>query len=251
MPGDAWLVWSAQGERASHRVAMPASLATEPHEGEFSHQEERNYAITLPRLARSISYRVESGSVKSPRYTVNVVEPPAVTEIKARVEPPAYTKIPAAPAADASRIEAFEGSRVTLEIKASRAVRSIEVEWPVGAGERESAKAEKMAAERRKRRPRDGSIAVQATRSGPYSVSLCDELGITSRADLPRRVIVRADAAPVVAVRGPEGASEVSSKDTLGLAIAARDDVAVASVELHYAIERRDSASDKGSDGAR
>ena len=85
----------------------------------------------LPRLARSISYQVESGSVKSKRYTVKVVEPPAVALINARVEPPAYTKLPAGPAPDPSRIEAFEGSRVTLEIKATRAVRSIEVEWPL------------------------------------------------------------------------------------------------------------------------
>ena len=137
---------------------------------------------------------------------------------------------------------------MTLEIKASRAVRTIEVEWPVGIGEGESAKAEKMAAEVGSE-GRNGSLAVAATCSGPFSVSLRDELGITSRADLPRRVIVRADAPPVVAVRVPEGASVATSKDTVGLAIAARDDVAIASVELHYTIERSDSASGEGETG--
>ena len=247
-PGEAWLLWSAAGERTSHRVAMPAVSERESREGSAFHREGRQFAIAIPRLARSITYHVESGSVKSPRYTVSVVEPPAVAEITARVQPPAYTKRPEALAADPTRIEAFEGSRVAFEIKASRAVRSIEVEWPVGTGEGESAKAEKMAAAVESD-GRSGSLAVEASRSGPFSVSLCDDLGIKSRADLPRAVIVHADAPPVVAVRGPEEASEASPKDTLGLAIAARDDVAVASVELHYTIERNNSASGAGDAG--
>jgi hypothetical protein len=242
VPREAWLHWSAEGERVSHRVAMPVVPGKQTGDGSASMKSARDYAVTLPRLARSISYHVESGSVKSPRYLVTVVEPPAVVAISARVEPPAYTKLPAVVAADASRIDAFEGSRVTLDIKASRAVRSIEVEWPVDAVESESATSAKVAAVLRNR-GEGGSVTVDATRTGAYSVSLCDELGIASRADEPRRVVVRADAPPVVAVRGPEGVKDVSPNDTLGLAIAARDDIAVASVELHCAIDRGDSSS--------
>ncbi len=246
VPGEAWLEWSALGEHAVHRVALPAATEPESHEDSsaHSHQAGRRYAIVLPRLARSISYQVASVSVKSKQYTVKVVEPPAVAEIKARVEPPAYTKRPAASALDPSRIEAFEGSRVTLEITASRAVRSIEVEWPQGNDEGEASTAGKLAATLElESGGRGGKLSVEAVRSGPYTVSLCDGLGILSRPEPLRRVIVRADAPPVVAVLGPEDAGEASANDSVGLAIAARDDVAVASVELHYTIERRDSAA--------
>ena len=242
VPEAAWLNWSAEGDRASHRVAMPVAPANGSHVASTSTGSERDYAITLPRLARSIWYRVESGSAKSPLYNIKVVEPPAVGAIVARVEPPAYTKLPATVAADASRIDAFEGSKVTLAINASRVVRSIEVEWPVAAVDAESAQAGRFAAGI-ETSGRGGSLAVDAVRSGPYAVWLRDEHGITNRPDQPRRVNVRADAAPVVVVRGPEGGGGVSPNDTLGLAIAARDDVAVASVELHYAIERKDSSA--------
>ncbi len=210
--------------------------------GPSARQSTRDYAITLSRLARSISYRVQSGSVKSPLYTVTVLEPPAVAEIAARVEPPAYSKFPTRLAADSSRIEALEGSKVTLEIKASRPVRSIEVEWPVEPAQSDAAATRRIAV-RQETLAREGSVTVEAVRSGPYSVSMSDELGIASRPDSPRRVVVRADAPPVVAVRGPEGVRDSSANDTLALAIAARDDIAVASVELHYAIDRASSSA--------
>ena len=117
-------------------------------------------------------------------------------------------------------------------------------------GEGESAKAVKLAATL-ERGGGGGKLSVEAVRSGPYAVSLSDELGISSRPEPLRQVIVRSDAPPVVAVRGPEDASEASSNDTVGLGIAARDDVAVASVELHYTIERRDSASGDAENGHR
>ena len=92
----------------------------------------------------------------------------------------------------------------------------------------------------------EGSVTVVAARSGPFAVSLRDPLGIASRPDQPRRVVVRADAPPVVAVRGPDGVSDVSPGDTLRVGIAARDDIAVASVELHYDVTRGDSSKDGG-----
>jgi hypothetical protein len=248
VPEEAWLHWSAEGEGASHRVVMQAAPAKDSPVGSTSTRSAREYAITLPRLARSISYQVESGSVKSPLYHIKVVEPPAVAAIAARVEPPAYTKLAATVAADASRIDAFEGSKVTLDIKASRGVRSIEVEWPVATVEAESSQAVRTAAILESG-GRGGSLAVEAVRSGPYAVWLRDEDGLTNRPEQPRRVVVRADAAPVVVVRGPLGGGGVSPNDTLGVAIAARDDVAVASVELHYAIERTDSSAGDAESG--
>ena len=238
VPEDAWLVWSADGEHESHRLAMPGLKRNESATGSPSAKSSRDYAITLPRLARSISYRVESGSVQSRRYRVKVVEPPSVAAISARVEPPAYAKLPAAPSADATRIEAFEGSKVTLDIQASSEVGSIEVDWPVGSAESPSPGGMRFSAGLSSG-SRAGSIELKASRSGSFAVWLRDESGILSRPDQPRRLIVRPDAPPSLAVRGPENGMHVSSTDTLGLAIAARDDIAVASAELHFTIERK------------
>jgi hypothetical protein len=243
LPAEAWLHWSGEGETAIHRVPMPVMSSNDSAKTPASTSRAREFAVTLPRLARSLFYRVESGSIKSPQYEITVVEPPSVAAITARVEPPAYTKRPATTIADGSRIEVFEGSRVTLDIKASRPVRSIEIEWPSGTAD--TSEGEKRTASLAEN-GQNGSVTVVATRSGPFTVALSDSVGIASRPDQPRRVIVRADAPPVVAVQGPDGVSDVSPSDTLRVGIAARDDLAVASVELHYDVVRGDSAGDGG-----
>ena len=256
VPGEAYLEWAAEGEATIHRVPMPAAAAQEldgdrkatSSSGSPSAASEsasaRDFAITLPRLARSIWYRVASGNVKSPRYAVTVVEPPSVAAIAARVEPPEYTRLPVTVVTTASRIAAFEGSKVILDIKGSRPVRTIEVSWPVGAAESvaELARAGKFVASLDESGG-SGSVTVEAVRSGPFAVTLADRLGILSGPDEPRRVVVRADLPPIVGVRGPDGVQDAGPKDTLGVAVAARDDIAVASVELHYTIERGDSSA--------
>ena len=194
----------------------------------------------LPRLARTITYRVVSGSVSSPHYRVTVVEPPAVAAITARVEPPAYTKLPVAVDREATRLEAFEGSRVTLDIESTSPVRSIEVNWPVEGVE--SAAGQTLSATLTETL-RGGSVAALAARSGPFAVSLCDQLGIASRPEAPRRLVVRADQPPTVMVRGAEGITDIGPNDAVALGIAARDDIAVDSVELHYEVERRGSSA--------
>ncbi len=55
--------------------------------------------------------------------------------------------------------------------------------------------------------------------------------------------MVRADQPPTVVVRGAEGITDIGPNDTLALGVAARDDIAVDSVELHYEVERRGSSA--------
>ncbi len=91
---------------------------------------------------------------------------------------------------------------------------------------------------------RSGRATLVAGATGPYSVALRDEHGLEDRPEPPRRVVVRADAPPVVAVRGGAEAQEARPDDVLAVAVSARDDVAVASVEVHYEIRRAGSAAE-------
>ena len=160
------------------------------------------------------------------------------------VEPPAYTRLAVANLADPSRIDAWEGSRVTLNVTASRPVTAIDVVWPAAV---ENAKAtpatpgSRKVAATRSADGKSGTATLAAEASGSFAVTLRDAHGLNSRpeAEAARRVIVRFDAAPVVALAGPDAAHESSPADVLTLRVAARDDVAVASVELHYTIDRR------------
>ena len=62
-------------------------------------------------------------------------------------------------------------------------------------------------------------------------------------------MVVRPDAPPTVALAAPDEFKETSPDDDLTIAVAARDDVAVASAELHYMIER-DQASTSPTSGS-
>ena len=82
------------------------------------------------------------------------------------------------------------------------------------------------------------SATVVAEASGPFALRLRDEYDLVNKPEAARRVVVRPDAPPTMAVAAPDEFKETSADDFLTLAIAARDDVAVASAELHYTIER-------------
>jgi hypothetical protein len=239
-PESAWLEWTAEGDTSPQRIAMP--IATDAGSNNPSDSSARRFAFTLPRLGRSIAYRVVSGEATSRRHRITTLEPPAVTAIAARVEPPPYTKLPVSIARDPARIDAFEGSRITLDITSSRPVRSIEVGWPKPSGSKPEPIAATLAAD-----GRAGSATLAAEASGPYTLALRDEHEIGSLPEPARRVIVHPDAPPTFTRRGLEGLKEASPGDALAVAIAARDDIAVASIELHYAI-RRGGSADAGSE---
>jgi hypothetical protein len=262
----AWLEWTEAAPNGPvHRVAMP-----DDSEASAS-GDDRAFAVALPSLTRSLTYRVASGSSRSRRFRVNVVEPPALEALSAHVEPPAYTKLPAMTARDPNRIEAWEGSRVVLTASANQPVRAIDVTWPGGLDDSApstpdtsspGAKPERASAKTKPTVPtvtqsmalaqgrRSGSATLIADRSGPYAVTLHGEYDVASRSEAPRQVIVRPDAPPTVAVRGPAQGDALLPDDALRVAIAARDDVAVASVELHYTIERKGSAQPDAKDQA-
>jgi hypothetical protein len=240
-PDSTWLEWTEVGGTSDwHRVAMPIE------ESGSTKAATPSFAVTLPRLAGSLIYRVGSSSALSRSYRITAIEPPAIATLTAMVEPPAYTGLAAAKATNPNRIDAWESSRITLNMTASRPVKAITVEWPSSArdeGDRRkeySPVAATLAAD-----GKSGTVTVTAEASGPFAVTLRDAHGLSSRpeAEGARQVVVRFDAAPVVALGGTGPTHESSPTDVLALQIAARDDVAVASVELHYTIERTGAAS--------
>ncbi len=243
-PEAAWLEWSDEAGTVVQRIAMEsAQPAQSPDQSDAS---VHRFTLTMPRLSHSMAYRVTSGDAASRRYRVTAMEPPSIASITATVEPPAYTKRPSIVARDPARIEAFEGSRVTLDITPDRPVRAIEVGWPAEAGKPAAATTAALADGGRK-----GSFSAIARESGPYDLSMDDEHGIRSRAEKSRMVVVQPDAPPTVTVRGDEGAKEANPHDTVTVAFMARDDVAVESVELHHEIRHGGSQSAEPETGHR
>jgi hypothetical protein len=230
--GEAWLEWTAVNGKPN-RVPMAPDRAASPAGHVF--------ALTLPRLTGSFSYRATFAGDSGRWHQIKVVDAPAVVSLKANVEPPSYTKRSAAPARDPARIEAWEDSRVALEIEANRPLKQVELTWPAipspGSSTAGPAATDVVAL----KSAGDGtrwSATVTAKASGPFLFTLRDQYDLENKPEAIRRVVVRADAPPTLAVVAPDEFQETSADDLLRVAVSARDDVAVAAAELHYAIER-------------
>ncbi len=221
VPRTAWLEWTEEKGGTRRRMAMSAAPTGQGPS--------RAFAIRLPGLSGSLTYRVVGESAVSRGYRVTVVEPPAVAALAARIVPPPYSGLPTGKARDPDRIEALEGSRITLEVATTLPVRTIEVEWPG---------TPRPVAIPPGSEGKTGSVTLAADVSGPYRIRLRDGRGLTSLAGPPRRVVVVTDSPPTLSVSGNEAMEESRPDDVLRLGISARDDLAVASAELHHAIER-------------
>ena len=226
------LEWTGATTGRTRRTLMEAVAA-----------DDRAFRAVLPRLAGSIDYRVVSRSGESRRFRAEAIAPPSVAAISARVEPPAYTKMPASVARDPSRIEAWEDSRVTLTVAPNVSVTSAEVIWPSETKRDGQHQAMTLSLD-----GKTAFAALKASKAGEYTFNLKESHGLMSRPEPSRRLVLRRDAPPVVATKGSEDVSEARDDDTLRVAVAARDDVAVASVELHYTVERASAAEDSPKD---
>lgn len=223
-PEAALVEWSVDGGRPRRTPMAPQA------EGPAR---VRSFEATLPRLAGTARYRVVAGTGTSPWHTITAVEPPAVALLDVTVAPPAYTRRPAAKAADPSRIEAWEGSTITLVATPSKPVRSLSVAWPEGPSKSRDVplKADPGG--------QTWSTVVSAKFSGSYLFALRDGHDLANFPGAPRRLLVRPDAPPTVALGGGDDPRPARPDDVLLVEVQAADDLAVADIELHYAVARQ------------
>jgi hypothetical protein len=240
-PDQASLEWTdSTGSR--HRAPMIAK-------SDATSRGARTWQLTMPRIADTFNYRVVSGTARSQSHRVTAVDSPSVVTLRAVVDPPAYTKLPSTAMRDPARIEAWEGSTVLLTITANKPLRSAELGWP-NAEDHPQSSASKQASTFLAGKPKstnDGkswTLSAAAEASGTYTLRLTDEHDLRNRPEPIRRVVVRPDVAPTVALGGTADSLESSPDDILALDLSARDDFGVAVAEIHYAIARRGSSDE-------
>ncbi len=247
VPESAWVEWRNgvdvdRDSKSPRSVRMVALAEAEKVEGQERPQV-RSFAITLPRLASSIDYRVIGGRADGAIHHVRVIEPPGVAKLSATVEPPAYTGLPTLEANDPSRMLAWQDSLVTLTIEPNGPIRKAELLWPeeVEAGETPASRTISLS------RSTDGltwTATVSAQASGPFSILLEDEHGLSSRPEAPRRLEVRIDAPPNLALTGSGEPRPTAPGEVLRIGLAASDDFGLAGAELHYKVHRSNSAAE-------
>lgn len=233
LPDSATLEWvDAAGRPKSARMT---ARATGPDSAPG-----RTFSATLPRLSVDVRYKVSTESARSRTYLVSTLDPPKACEFSARVEPPPYMRRPAVDSKDASRVEAVEGSRVVLTFYSCVPFRKVELAWPSGRTGKPLMVTGAPGSD-----GKHATIAAEAVATGPFVLTLRDST--FHHLDGPpevRQLVVRPDQAPTVAAKGPPSPAEARPDDVLQVAVAARDDFAVASAELHYEIRKATSAEE-------
>ena len=189
-----------------------------------------SFTLTLPSVSESLRYRVASDSADGATHRLTAVEPPSAAKVTTRVEPPAYTRIEPFDAKNTARVEAWEGSKLKVTLTANKPVESAQLNWPDAP---DSAKAIAMTSS-------DGGTTwladASADVSGDYRFTMVDEHKLTNRPEPARRLVVRHDAPPTIAVEGSPDPRDAQADDILVVEFSARDDLAVAKCDLLYAI---------------
>jgi hypothetical protein len=227
----AWLEWTNEAG-ATQGAAMIGDAATR--------NGVRTWRLTLPQVGDSVRYRVTAGPSQSRRHAITAVDPPAIAGLNVSVDPPGYTREPRFVARDPARVEAREGSLVTLSVTTRQPIRRAELDWP-----KEDAR-HVDASSSPSYRPGEGqatswTFVATAVASGPFGFRLTDQYSLNNRPEPPRRLMVRPDAPPTVALGGSDEPVEASADDTVSVDMVARDDIAVAEAEVHYAVARAGS----------
>ncbi len=184
-------------------------------------------------------YRAEGGDDTSmPWMRLEVLEPPRLDALELKLHPPDYTALPVE--SSEKSILAIRGTRVALAGTSTKKLRSARVRLDGGAELPAVLAADgygfSLAA--------DAAEPLVVDKSGPYWIILEDVEGLTGGADEHFELRAIADEPPTVNVEQPAANIFVTPQAEVPLVIAAKDDLALASVGLHFNRSDRSDVED-------
>jgi len=216
-PDKAYLAWSGSGF-AERKVWLSSKDGTQ-WEGRFP-----------PVLADGL-YHVVAGDTKSEKYTMKVLEKPAVLELQATLIPPAYTGLPQR-TVQGGNFEAVWGSTARIRCHTSVPPRLAYIKF--GSGRRVWMKLDA-----------DQNLIYgefQVTDSDSYRIffktpDYPDGSSFQNTSPVGYEVKCLKDRAPVVRVQEPPDGAQMESDGAANLECTARDDFCVRQLALHYRLD--------------
>lgn len=206
------------------------------------HREENRFSLTIPKLKGSAWLRATGGDDDQMRWQrIEVVEPVSLTAVKLLVQPPKYTQLP--PTKVSSEMTVLEGSKLQVELKASRSIRAATPKI----AERTSPFLPTLRIDSSGRRASgewtlDSSLA---NSGGKLRIDVHDAEGAWAPGAWNGVIKVIRDAPPVVEWREPKGSAKVQPQGRLALAARVTDDVRLSTIELrHRVLHAKGESSD-------
>ncbi len=191
----------------------------------------KSFVVVVPHVMRDFDFRIAVERQKSRDYKVQVVEPPVVTKIRLDVEPPAYAGWPAQSLDGAiGSIKVFEKSRLKFTLEFNKPVETAQLVW------RQHGDANKKLELAGSKQTATLEVSADPNVAGPFLFSLEDIHKLPNNDTVPRELVVVADEAPKLTVKG-DHSSEARPDDVLPIDVTASDDVGLGAMELHFTIE--------------
>ena len=178
------------------------------------------FAITVPDVSATFTYRVRAGGLRSADYTVTVVHPPTVERIDLDYAYPPALKLEPRREEDGGDIYAPEGTTVRLTVTADRPVKASAIvladgtRVPLGVDGRLAS----------------GGLTVRA--DGSYRVALVEDDGVETADDTEYFIRTLLDRPPDVRVVRPAGDRQVTPLEEVLIEARADDDFGVRSFDL-------------------
>jgi len=187
-----------------------------------------DFRFSIFNIQDSMEYFVESNSVRSDVFKLNVVDLPYVKQLDLTLNFPAFTNLPTKTVEDGGDIAALKGTVATVTAKLSGKVRAANIVFPDG--------------KKTEMKQQGADFVGQLTVAGDtsYYIELVSVDGEAYRGSNEYDVSVLADQPPVISFDKPGRDKKATNLEEVFTQARAEDDYGIVSIDLHFSVNGGD-----------
>lgn len=181
---------------------------------------------TVPNVREPLRYRLVATPVRTPWYSVDVINRPFVKHLQLEVTPPPYTNRPSRKLTrNVGSVTALPGSQITVSFTVGgNAVSRASLQFEDGSTEPVSVDGDSASA----------TFALQ--REGSYQIRLYSDQEIPNRDPIRYETSLQSDAPPSVSFLEPQGRANLTPDLTQPLRLQISDDYGIRRTSLYYRV---------------
>lgn len=180
------------------------------------------FTFELKNIRLSIDYFASAEDINSDLFTINVLNPPIITEFNLKITQPAYAKLPAIVQKDNGQIRALKGSRVNIKLTSNKYLESAKLML------------KKTDAIEFNTNNNKAEIDFTVNDNSEYFIQIEDSLGNTNVNPVTYSITIIEDQFPRLEVISPAEDLVVNGNEQLPLNLKISDDYGFTKVLLHY-----------------
>src|SRR5687768_5832644 len=183
-----------------------------------------DFRFSIFNIQDSMEYFVESNSVRSDVFKLNVVDLPYVKQLDVTLNFPAFTSLPTKTIEDGGDIAALKGTSATIVAKLTGKVRAARIVYPDG--------------KKVEMKQQGGEFVGELTVSGDtsYYIELVSTDGEAYRGSNEYDVSVLVDQPPTISFEKPGRDKKATNLEEVFTQARAEDDYGVVAMDLHFSV---------------